>query len=87
LTFTSDAGCKALHEAIDYKCARTPVAERACTIVALDAGHSAVLIEAIDAYIQQHGEPTDIYGVASVWFVGPSELLVRRVGIAPPNRT
>lgn len=84
LQHTIDEAVDALRDAIAHKCERTPPGERKRTILALDAGHAGALVEYLDAYLARHGDPVREYGVASVWFVGPSEMIVVRVGTGTP---
>jgi hypothetical protein len=74
----------ALRNAIVFKCRKTPQRDRKRIIIALDAVHSGTLEDQIPAYLAQHGDPAQEFGVASVWFVGPSELIVKRIGGGAP---
>lgn len=71
-----------IRDAVYAKFTKTSPAERATTIVVLDAGLAGVLSahEVADAYLGLHGDPHLEFGFASVWLVGPTLSTTRRLG-------
>jgi len=73
---------KWIRDAVLAKVTNTSPAERATTIVVLDAGLAGVLSahEVADAYLALYGDPHPEFGLASIWLVGPTPRTTRRLG-------
>jgi hypothetical protein len=73
---------KWIRDAVFAKFTNTSPAERATTIVVLDAGLAGVLSahEVADAYFALYGDPHLEFGLASVWLVGPTPSTTTRLG-------
>lgn len=77
---------KWIRDAIFAKFTNTSPAERAKTIVLLDAGLAGVLSahEVADAYLALYGDPHLEFGLASTWLVGPTSSTTTRLGTGRP---
>jgi hypothetical protein len=75
-----------IRHAVSAKSTNTSPAERASTIVVLDAGLAAVLSahEVVDAYLALYGDPHLEFGLASIWLVGPTSSTTSRLGTGRP---
>lgn len=73
---------KWIRDAVFAKFTKTSPAERATTIVVLDAGLAGVLSahEVADAYLALYGDPHFEFGLASIWLVGPTPSTTTRLG-------
>ena len=73
---------KWIQDAAFAKFTNTSPAERAITIVVLDAGLAGVLSahEVADAYLALYGDPHIQFGLASIWLVGPTPNTTTRLG-------
>jgi hypothetical protein len=73
---------KWIWEAVFAKVTNTSPAERATTIVVLDAGLAGILSahEVADAYLALYGDPHIEFGLASLWLVGPTPSTTTRIG-------
>jgi hypothetical protein len=73
---------KWIRDAVFAKFTNTSPAERATTIVVLDAGLAGILSahEVADAYLGLHGDPHLEFGLASIWLVGPTPSTTTRIG-------
>jgi len=73
---------KWIRDVVLAKSTNTSPAERATTIVVLDAGHAGILSahEVVDAYLTSHGDPRIEFGLAGVWVVGPTASTTTRLG-------
>ena len=71
-----------IRDAVLVKLTKTSPAERAKTILVLDAGHAGVLSadEVTDAYLALYGDPHVAFGLASIWLVGPTLSTTTRLG-------
>lgn len=73
---------KWVRDAVVAKFTNTPPAERATTILVLDAGLAGILSahEIADAYLELHGDPHLEFELASIWLVGPTPSTTTRLG-------
>ena len=73
---------KWIRDAVSAKYTNTSPAERATTIVVLDAGLAGILSahEVADAYLATYGNPHMEFGLASIWLVGPTASTTMRLG-------
>ncbi len=73
---------KWIRDAVVAKSTNTSPAERATTIVVLDAGLAGILSahEVVDAYLGLYGDPHLEFGLASIWLVGPTPSTTTRIG-------
>ena len=73
---------KWIRDAVFAKFTNTSPAERATTILVLDAGLAGVLSahEVADAYLALYGDPHFEFGLASIWLVGPTPSTTTRLG-------
>jgi hypothetical protein len=75
-----------LHATVEQKAAAIPPTQRATTVLVIDARHASVLAAkaVVDRYLDEHGDPADEYGFASVWIVGPTLRQSTKLGTGFP---
>jgi hypothetical protein len=75
-----------LRSTLERKAAVIPPAQRATTLLAIDARHASVVGHkvVVDQYLEQHGDPANEYRFASVWIVGPTVRQTTKLGTGYP---
>jgi len=81
-----DRGVQWLRETVEKKAATISLGQRSNTILAIDARHAGVLSDQAFAtlYCSRFGSPTQEYGFASTWIVGPLPKYCVRLGEGVP---
>ena len=82
MSVTVADAAKWIRDAVFAKFTNTSPAERATTILVLDAGLAGVLSahEVADAYLALYEDPHFEFGLASIWLVGPTPSTTVRLG-------
>jgi len=75
-----------LHDTVEAKARDIPRAQRASTILAIDARHAGLLARdtVADLYASRFGSPSQEHGFASVWVIGPIPRYCVRLGEGVP---
>ncbi len=79
---TVDDAASWINSAIAKKAATYTAHSKLDMLLAVDVAHFGVLCrpDFIAHYLREHGDPSDRFGFAAVWLVGPSEGYVARIG-------
>lgn len=77
----------AIRDATDRKASKTPLAERASLVLALDATETAshTFAPVVRDFVVRHGSWAASLGYQAIWIVGPNVTLTSRVDVANPQ--
>lgn len=77
-----DNATELINEAIGDKANSYPIIDKAQTLLAVDMHHLGALCKRDlgEKYIQKHGDPSLTNGFGAVWLVGPTEILILKLG-------
>jgi hypothetical protein len=79
-------GVEWLRQTVENKAAVIPPSQRPTTILAVDARHAGVLADpgVVASYCSQFNSPSNEFGFASAWIVGPTPTYCVRLGEGNP---